>query len=288
MKRCLECSTQFAGEGWRCPNCGFQPKRRSGDLFSFHEPEGIDDFDPDAFDRLAALEQASFWFRSRNRLIAWAVHEYFQNARSLLEIGCGTGFVLAGLEGAFPALDLAGAELYAGGLRHASKREPSADFFQFDARNIPFDSEFDVVGAFDVLEHIDRDEDVLAGMHTAIAPGGGILVTVPQHRWLWSASDNYAEHKRRYTRAELMSKVTRAGFSVRRVTSFVSLLLPLMVASRFAERLSSRSYDPDREHQAARRADVPLEWIADAEHWALTRGVNFAVGGSLLLVATRR
>jgi len=287
MKCCVECATQFESKGWRCPNCGFQPERRGG-LLSFHEPEGIDGFDPDAFDRLAALEQASFWFRSRNRLIAWAVHEYFPNARSLLEVGCGTGFVLAGLERAYPALRLAGAELYAGGLCHASERAPSADLFQFDARNIPFDAEFDVVGAFDVLEHIDRDEDVLAEMHGAVAPGGGIVVTVPQHRWLWSSSEDYAEHKRRYSRAELTSKVARAGFNVRRVTSFVSLLLPLMAASRFAERLSSRSYNPGREHQVARRADAPLERISDSEYWALTRGVNFPVGGSLLLIAARR
>ncbi len=287
MKRCVACAASFAGEDWRCPSCGFRPERRRR-LLSFHEPEGIDGFDPDAFDRLAALEHASFWFRSRNRLIAWAVREYFPDAHSLLEIGCGTGFVLAGLERAQPTLRLAGAELHAGGLRHAAERAPSADFFQFDARNIPFDAEFDVLGAFDVLEHIDRDEDVLAGMHTAVAPGGGIVVTVPQHRWLWSAGDDYAEHKRRYSRAELMSKVARAGFITRRVTSFVSLLLPIMAASRIAERRSSRPYDPGREHQAASRADAPLEWIANAELQALKRGVNFPAGGSLLLIAARR
>jgi SAM-dependent methyltransferase len=287
MRRCVACATGLHGGDWRCPSCGFEPDDR-GAFLSFCETEGIDGFDPDAFDRLASLEQASFWFRSRNRLIAWAVREYFPDAASLLEIGCGTGFVLAGLERDRPELRLAGAELYAGGLRHAAERTPSADFFQFDARDIPFEAEFDVVGAFDVLEHIDRDEDVLAGMHTAVAPGGGIVVTVPQHGWLWSASDDYAEHKRRYSRAELTSKVTRAGFSVRRATSFVSLLLPLMAASRLAERLSSRPYEPSREHQSAQRADAPLERIADAELWALQRGVNFPAGGSLLLIATRR
>lgn len=287
MRRCIACSTSLEGGDWRCANCGFEPTDR-GAFLSFCEPDGIDGFDPNAHDRLAALEQDSFWFRSRNRLIAWAVGEYFPNAGSMLEIGCGTGFVLAGLERDRAELRLAGAELYAGGLRHAAKRAPGADFFQFDARNIPFEAEFDVVGAFDVLEHIDRDEDVLAGMHSAIAPGGGIVVTVPQHRWLWSASDDYAEHKRRYSRAELTAKVDRAGFEVRRVSSFVSLLLPMMAASRFAERLNSRPYDPSREHQSARRADKPLERIAELERSLITRGIDFPAGGSLLLVASRR
>jgi SAM-dependent methyltransferase len=287
VKRCIACATTFDGNGWRCPSCGFEPNDRDG-LPSFHEPEGIDGFDPAAFDRLASIEQASFWFRSRNRLIAWSVKEYFPRASSLLEIGCGTGFVLAGLEAAHPSLQLTGAELYAGGLRHAAARAPKADFLQFDARDIPYEKEFDVVGAFDVLEHVDRDEEVLAGMRQAVRSKGGILVTVPQHAWLWSANDDYAEHKRRYSRSELTSKVTRAGFDVRRVTSFVSLLLPMMALSRFAERVSRRPYDPGREHESARRADAPLERIADLELRLLKRGVNFPAGGSLLLVATRR
>lgn len=287
MKRCVNCATSFADEGWRCPECGFAPDRR-GDILTFCEPQGSDGFDPAAFEHLAALEQASFWFRSRNRLIAWAVQEHFPQAQSLLEIGCGTGFVLAGLKAALPELRLAGAELHAEGLLHAAARAPGADFFQFDARNIPFDAEFDVVGAFDVLEHVDRDEDVLAGMHGAVAPGGGIVVTVPQHAWLWTAGDDYAEHKRRYSRRELTEKVTRAGFSIRRVTSFVSLLLPMMAASRLAERLSRRPYDPAREHEAAQRANAPLEHVAQLEQRLLQRGVNLPAGGSLLLIASRQ
>jgi SAM-dependent methyltransferase len=287
MKRCVNCASSFAEAGWRCPNCGFAPER-NGPILTFCEPDGLDGFDPRAFEHLAALEQASFWFRSRNRLIAWVVQEYFPQARSLLEIGCGTGFVLAGLHSALPQLRLAGAELHASGLAHAAARAPDVDFFQFDARDIPFDAEFDVVGAFDVLEHIDRDEDVLAGMRGAVAPGGGIVVTVPQHEWLWTAGDDYAEHKRRYSRKELVEKVTRAGFSVRRVTSFVSLLLPMMAASRLAERFSRRTYDPEREHEAAQRAGALLESVARLEQRLLRRGLNFPAGGSLLLIASRR
>ena len=78
-----------------------------------------------------------------------------------------------------------------------------------DARRIPFEREFDVVGAFDVLEHIVEDEDVLGQMFKATRPGGGLLVTVPQHPFLWSASDEHAMHQRRYSRAELRRKVER-------------------------------------------------------------------------------
>ena len=165
--------------------------------------------------------------------------------------------------------------------RRSTNKE--TQLFEFDARNIPFEDEFDVLGAFDVLEHVDRDEEVLAGMHRSLREGGGTPLAVPQHPWLWSASDDYAEHKRRYTRAELTSKVARAGFTVRRVTSFITLLLPLMVASRVAERLSRRSYDPDREFQAARRLDRALERVCDAERRLIMRGIDLPAGGSLTI-----
>ena len=109
-----------------------------------------------------------------------------------------------------------------------------------DARRIPFECEFDVVGAFDVLEHLVEDESALAQMFNAARPGGGLLVTVPQQRYLWSASDEYAMHQRRYSRAELRAKVESAGFQIERITSFNSLLLPLMILSRMQQKRHQR------------------------------------------------
>ena len=104
-----------------------------------------------------------------------------------------------------------------------------------DARCILFECEFDVVGTFDVLEHLVEDERALAQMFNAARPGGGLLVTVPQHRFLWSESDRFAMHQRRYSRTELRKKVESAGFQIERITSFNSLLLPLMILSRLTE-----------------------------------------------------
>ena len=171
------------------------------------------------------------------------MRRYFPAARSFLEIGCGTGFVLAGIQRAFPALALAGAEVFSEGLAHARERAPAATLFQMDARRMPFEEEFDVIGAFDVLEHIEQDVAVLAEMFRAVRPGGGIMLTVPQHPFLWSRTDEHARHKRRYTRGEMIDKVRRAGFEIARATSFVSLLLPAMALSRAAARATRRA-DP--------------------------------------------
>jgi ubiquinone/menaquinone biosynthesis C-methylase UbiE len=287
VKRCVTCERSFDGPEWACPYCGFTPDT-VGEITRFAAPNGRDGFDPDAFDRLAQLEHESFWFRARNRLIDWAVCQYFPCASSLLEIGCGTGFVLEGLSRTHPRLQLIGADLHSGGLAHAAARIPGLSLLQSDARRIPFDAEFDILGAFDVLEHIDDDAGVLAEMHRAVKPGGGILITVPQHPWLWSASDEQAEHKRRYRRDELLARVSTAGFTIRRVTSFVTLLLPAMAIIRLRGRVSRDRLDPSREHVIAQRATAQLEQILMAEHAMISRGVDLPVGGSLLVVAERR
>jgi SAM-dependent methyltransferase len=243
-------------------------------------------YDAALFEALAAVEPESFWFRARNRLVVSAVRRHFAPGQSLLELGCGTGFVLEALREAFPAWRLVGSELYEEGLTVARARLPGLELVQADARALPFRDEFDVVGAFDVLEHVHEDEQVLREMHGAARPGGGIVVLVPQHPWLWSAMDDVAHHVRRYGRRELVGKVRAAGFRVERATSFVSSLLPAMVASRVARRISPRPYDPIAELRPG-ALNALFERVLDGERRLIERGVSLPAGGSLLVVARK-
>src|SRR5262249_4226043 len=149
-------------------------------------------------------------------------------------------------------LKLAGSEVFANGLAFAHERMPDVSLSQMDARHIPFDAEFDVIGAFDVLEHIEEDELVLKQMYQATKAGGGIVLTVPQHRFLWSRIDEYSMHKRRYSRRELVGKVKHAGFQIQHVTSFVFFLLPLMLLSRLQRQDDGSGFDPNKEFQMLR------------------------------------
>ncbi len=289
MKRCLRCRTPFAGDDWRCPQCGFTAARLKGFPAFAPELSGVTEgFDPALHAELARLEAGNFWFRARNRLIAWAIRRYFPEAKAFLEIGCGTGYVLSGVAAAFPHAQLSASEVHADALPYAADRVPAAAFFQMDARAIPFESEFDLIGAFDVIEHIEADEEVLSEMHRAAVPGGGALITVPQHPFLWSAFDVHSHHVRRYTAAELRRKVIAAGFEIVRMTSFVSLLLPLMLASRLARRDAGEGYDPLRELRVKSWVNGALEKMLDIERMAIRAGVSWPAGGSLLVVARRR
>lgn len=284
MKICTNCGSRYDSPGWDCPACSFKPARFPTHVrLSPEVHESSVGFESDFYENLFNLEAHNFWFRARNKLIQWAVKTYFRSAESMLEIGCGTGFVLSGIEKAFPRLTLAGTEVLDRGLELASARLKTTALYQMDARSIPFEDEFDVIGAFDVLEHIDEDSLVLREIHRAVRPGGGIVITVPQHRWLWSHSDVYAHHQRRYTRADLTAKVVSAGFQISRVTSFVSLLLPLLLISR---RLSTSSTsDPYAEYKIPAYQDLLFENAMRIERSLIEVGVSFPAGGSLLLVA---
>ena len=288
MRVCPGCRQALAGTGWDCSGCGYRAVSSAG--FITLAPElsrQAEGFDPGLFAGLAALEARNFWFRARNRLIVWALRRYFPEFRKFMEVGCGTGFVLEGIAAAFPAAVLWASEAQTEGLAYAAARVPRAQFVQMDARAIPFEDEFDVIGAFDVIEHIDDDEAVLGGMYRATRPGGGVLLTVPQHPFLWSEYDVRARHVRRYTAPELRQKLTRAGFEVVRMTSFVSLLLPLMMLSRRARRTPQADYDPLDELRISTPVNAVLERVLDAERLLIRAGLDLPAGGSLLAVARR-
>jgi SAM-dependent methyltransferase len=239
------------------------------------------------FADLADMEAGHFWFRARNRLIIWAIGKYCPEFRSFLEIGCGTGYVLSGIAKAYPEAALHGSEIFTAGLAFAASRETSVDFMQMDARHIPFVDEFDAIGAFDVLEHIDEDEQVLKQMHEALKLHGIMFLTVPQHAWLWSPVDEYACHVRRYSAKELHAKVEGAGFEILRSTSFVSTLLPAMWVSRFTKSHSAKGIDASAETSPSPALNRLFEMLLGAELALIRKGVNFSLGGSRLLVARK-
>jgi len=289
MKICIACDAKFNGSSeWRCPVCGFTPLALEGYLCFSPELARVNDgFRAESFRDLFVLEDQNFWFTSRNCLIVWALQKYFPQARNFLEIGCGTGYVLSGIQKLNPNLTLSGSEIYVNGLEFTSQRLNNIELFQMDARKMPFDNEFDVIGAFDVIEHIPEDELVLSEAFRSLNPGGGILITVPQHPFMWSITDDYACHVRRYTAEELRRKVERAGFKVERMTSFVSLLLPLMLISRLRSRTQKEKFDPGGELKVNPVLNKSLECILSFERLFIKAGVSFPFGGSLLLVGRK-
>jgi len=250
-----------------------------------------DGYDSGSHKLLAEFESRSFWFLNRNALLGHVMESYFPNAKTYLEVGCGTGFVLADMARKRDWNRITATDVYLSGLEFAASRVPEAQILQSDITSLPFKEEFDVVGAFDVIEHVEHDEKALASVFRALKPGGGLLVTVPQHRWLWSRQDELAFHKRRYTRRQLGEELERAGFKVVRVTSFVSFLLPLMALARLRFLLSPRASACDEtsmsEFNIPGYLNTAFEAVCAIERYLIEKGVSFRAGGSLLMVARK-
>ena len=98
----------------------------------------------------------------------------------------------------------------------------------------------------------------------------------------------HAYPRRRYSRRELVQKAQRAGFRVALVTSFISFLLPLMLASPLRRTRPGAKFDPVVEFRIPRPANAALEAVRDVGH-ALIMSANLSLPacGSLLLAGRK-
>ena len=288
MRICLGCGGRIDGDGWRCDACAWAPETRNGVLVFAPELVDGDGYDAEySLPALLAAESNHFWFSSRRELILWALRRHFPRAASFFDLGCGAGYVLAGVRDAFPGISLVASDLLTRSLAYARERLPGVPRLQVDARRMPFQEEFDVIGAFDILEHVLEDDRALAEIGRALRPGGGLLVTVPQHRCLWSDVDEHSGHRRRYLRGELTDKIRRAGLEVLTATSFFSFSVPLILARRMGRRRTRAEFDPPRELEISRSANAVLAGLARLERALIELGARLPFGASLLVVARR-
>jgi SAM-dependent methyltransferase len=278
----IEAGVPLWPAGWRCSACGQAVALADGfPRYASVSADTLAGYDPEAYDEIAPREDGHFWFEPRKRLLVALADRFFRTATRYLEIGCGTGCVLDAMAASRRWSRVAGAEIQPAGLDLARRRlGQRAELVQMDARMICAREAFDLVGAFDVLEHIADDESAMREIYAALAPGGGLLAAVPQHPLLWSVFDEDAHHQRRYRRGELEHKLRAAGFEIVFSTSYAAVALPFMVASRLLSR-------------GRRELDIPPAFNACLRHLlgaevALTlNGITWPVGGSRIVAARK-
>jgi SAM-dependent methyltransferase len=283
---CVRCRAPIDAQVWQCTRCGWEAERRNGVTILVQGAGEVSQaFSTEQFENLLTVESRHFWFVARNKLITWALRRFFPSAQTFLEVGCGTGQVLHALAKAMPSLRLTGLEASFAGLQFVIERGPWLEAIQAAATALPYEAEFDVVGAFDVLEHILDDAAAMNEITRSVKPGGGVLLTVPQHPRLWSSLDRYSGHQRRYTRRGLTALVRDAGLDVLFATSFVSLLLPALFLSRM--RQQDETIDPLQEFRISPTVNAFGRTTMAVEQRLIRAGVSLPAGGSLLVVARR-
>ena len=148
---------------------------------------------------------------------------------------------------------------------------------------LPFaDGSFDVVAAFDVVEHCESEVDAVADLARVLASGGRLLVSVPAYQWAWSQHDVRAGHYRRYTRPRIVAALERTGLRVERATYAFAAVFPIFAA----ERLLRRRPQAQRLPTVSPVADRVLRGLCAAEARVLPR-VDLPFGSSVLVAAVK-
>jgi SAM-dependent methyltransferase len=260
---------------------------------------GFPDNAPLDFAELFAAEDRHFWFRRRvaviGKVIARLVADLPPGYR-VLEVGCGTGQVLRELERICHRGEVTGLDRFEEGL-HFARGRTRCRLVKADLNHLPPDRPFDLIGMFDVLEHLPDDGSVLRGLHAALRPSGHLILTVPAHPRLWSYSDVYAQHYRRYAPAHLERVLRESGFEVPYRTQFMSALYPLLWFGRrwAALKASIRPAGTSAERELFLQELRPPGWLNRVmgallrwEEPAVARGWRIPMGTSLLAVAQKR
>jgi SAM-dependent methyltransferase len=237
------------------------------------------------YDQMAALDQRHWWYRARRKVLAALIDRLAHPPRgaAILEIGCGTGHNLPML-GQFGRVDALELDEQARQIAETrlGKKALSAPLPELKGVKL---KHYDLIGAFDVIEHIGDDQAALASIAKRLKPGGRLVLTVPAHPWMWSAHDVVNHHQRRYSKRALKALVEASPLTLERIGYFNSLLFPVAIAERMASK--ARGKDEADLKLPPAPLNAALEAVFASERYLAGR-LPLPPGLSLFAVASAR
>ena len=235
---------------------------------------------------LFRVEQSHWWHIGRRRILAGFVEEICRRVTDrrprILDVGCGTGANLLMLS---KYGDAEGVDISEDAL--AFCRERGLDKVKLGAgEELPYENgTFDLVTAFDVVEHMDDDIAGLREMRRVLRPDGRVLLFVPTFMFLWGVQDDVSHHRRRYRLSDLQRVVTAAGFEVERTTyANITFFLPVLLVRKFM-RLTGIRTDTENSINISAFNGLFGAILGAERHWLRYLNIPFGVSG--LCVARR-
>jgi SAM-dependent methyltransferase len=264
-----------------------------------YNPEVLESYSnfPDyGFNESADYSEGNFWVKSRNRIFKKLLIMESQHYKEVnfLEIGCNNGDFISNILD-IKQLKITASEIYLKGLLLAKARMPNIRFIQLDITNSRFKNEsFEIIAAFDVLEHIKNDSKALSKINKLLRKNGKLILSVPQYKFLWGRLDELVKHQRRYTKTDLKNKLENAGFKVEYISSFVFSLFPFMLTSRL---LSLRPYKTKthilnkNEFKSSIKfpkiLDYTFDKIMKIDEFLISKKISLPFGGTLICIAKK-
>lgn len=237
------------------------------------------------YQQMAELDERHWWYRARRKIIADLIRREgaLPKDAKILEIGCGTGHNLSMLAG-FGHVDALELDDEA---RTLSEKRLGRKVMSSPLPELGevADGHYDLICAFDVIEHIDDDRAALASIATKLKSGRKFIMTVPAHQWMWTSHDVVNHHKRRYSKRALKMLVDQSPLQLERIGYFNTFLFPLAVAERTVSKMRGKE-DADVKLPAA-PLNAALEKVFAAERYLVGR-LPLPPGLSLFAVASAR
>ncbi len=231
-------------------------------------------------------ENKHWWFLARRAIVSSVLKRIKLPANpKILDAGCGTG-------GNLRMLSECGGELYGFELNdkargHAQSLKLGTIESGILPNGIPFgDTKFDLIGFFDVLEHIEDDKTALKAVVDRLASGGLLCMNVPAYQWLFTRHDRLHHHFRRYNRTQIIGMLKAAGLTVEFASYWNFLLFPIAMLVRLFDGIGYPKHHAIGAGQPSPLINAALLSIVSAESHILPH-INLPFGLSILLVARK-
>ena len=188
------------------------------------------------FDEYCRLEREHWWFRARHNILAAQVSRLVSGrceGPRILNVGAAYGASSEMLRRFGDVISLE----YDVKCCEVVEQRFGWTFINASVTELPFPGGvFDLVCAYDVIEHVEDDARAVQEMMRVCKPGGAIAVTVPAFMQLWSHHDVVNHHERRYRLPELKRLFSSSGRIIFG-SYFNALLFPPILAVRILSRL---------------------------------------------------
>ncbi len=232
---------------------------------------------PEDFELLYKLEERYWWFVAMRHITDTILREPLRHrGLRVLDAGCGTGFNLQHYTALGQVLYGIDIDPYA---IDAVRRRGFDRVVQASVTALPFaPGIFDMVFSFDVLQQlpVDSIEPGLRELHRVLKPGGILFIRVAAFEWLRSSHDEELGTVHRFTRREMVRRLTNAGFQPEWHTYANSFLFPVAFIRRLLKRAGIGGGTDVKPLPAG------LAWLDPIFRWVLTREASvFGLGFSL-------
>jgi SAM-dependent methyltransferase len=236
------------------------------------------------YQKMYHLEDEHWWFAARRQIINTFLEGLALPASPrIVEIGSGTGGNLAMLArfGQVEAI-----EPNAEGCQYIAERGFSVQN-GFLPDNLPLLPEsIDIIAMLDVLEHVVEDAASLKTIYNILKKNGYAVLTVPAFSFLWSYHDTQHHHHRRYTKKQLESLCRAAGFTIKKISYYNTILFPLIAMIRLYNNIFKKNHGSD-DKMPPLWINKILKTVFASERYWLRRG-NFPAGVSLVVVLQKK